>query len=197
MGATFQQRQKVWTYDEFEQLRASGLLGDARVELIRGHLIVMTPADPPHETGVGKTGDALRAVLGAGYHVREEKTLALTTWDGPMPDLVVVRGERDDYRARRPTVADAVLVVEVSDATLADDRDEKADIYAAAGVGEYWIVNLPERSLEIRRRPAPDEESDTNWRYADVTVVPEHEAALVPLPGRAARIAVRDLLPAR
>jgi Uma2 family endonuclease len=196
MGAMMQQRQKLWTYDEFERLCASGLLGNARVELIRGRLIVMTPANPPHETSVGKTGDALRAVIGPGYHVREEKALALTAWDGPMPDLVVVRGARDDYRARRPTVADAVLVVEVADTTSSDDQTDKADIYAAAGVDEYWLVNLPERTLEIRRRPAPDGDSDTGWRYAALTIVAEHEVAPLPLPDQAAHIAVRDILPA-
>jgi Uma2 family endonuclease len=197
MGAMMQERQKLWTFDEFDRLCASGLLGDARIELIRGRLITMTPSNPPHETSVGKTGDVLREVIGPGYHVREEKTLALTMWDGPLPDLVVARGRRDDYSARRPTVADAVLVVEVSDTTLADDQGDKADIYAAAGVDEYWIVNLPDRVLEIRQRPTPNAESDTGWRYADLQTRREDETAPLPIPGRDARINVRDLLPAR
>jgi Uma2 family endonuclease len=48
----------------------------------------------------------------------------------------------------------AGLVVEVAVATLERDHD-KAEVYAAAGVPEYWIVVPEERAVEVFRDPAP------------------------------------------
>jgi Uma2 family endonuclease len=47
------------------------------------------------------------------------------------------------------------LVIEVSIATLGIDR-AKADVYAAAGIPEYWIVSPETREIEIHRQPGPD-----------------------------------------
>ena len=42
---------------------------------------------------------------------------------------------------------------EISEATLAFDRGEKASLYASAGILEYWIVNLVDHCLEVHRDP--------------------------------------------
>jgi Uma2 family endonuclease len=49
-----------------------------------------------------------------------------------------------------------VLVVEVAEASLALDREEKGSLYARARVPEYWIVNLVGRVLEVYREPGLD-----------------------------------------
>lgn len=59
--------------------------------------------------------------------------------------------EPDDYLDAHPTTA--ILVVEVADTTLDDDRDVKASIYAAAGIPDYWVLNLVDGRLEIFRDP--------------------------------------------
>jgi Uma2 family endonuclease len=194
MSTTVEQRQKLWSYDEYDRLIATGLLDNARVELIGGRLIVMTPANPPHDTSVSKTGIALQAVIGPEFYVREEKTLALDIWDGPQPDLAVVRGKPDDYATRRPTVDDTLLVVEVSDSSLVDDQTTKAAIYAAAGIEVYWIVNIPGRILEVRRRPVVDSATGMH-RYADLSIYTESDQVSVPVPGANARVSVAELLP--
>jgi Uma2 family endonuclease len=130
-------------------------------------------------------------------HVREEKSLALGEWDEPEPDAAFVVGDKRRYARRHPTAADTLLVVEVAVSTPNYDLGDKADIYAAAGVNDYWIVNLPDRVLEIRQGPTPNGESDTGWRYANRQVHREDETAPLPIPGHDARINVRDLLPAR
>jgi Uma2 family endonuclease len=49
--------------------------------------------------------------------------------------------------------ADILLVIEVADSTLNFDRNTKAPLYAAAGISEYWIVNLVDDRLEIYTQP--------------------------------------------
>ncbi len=84
-------------------------------------------------------------------------------------------------------------MVEVSDKTLLFDRRVKQAIYAAAGLQEYWIVNLVDRCLEVYRDPQPDAQDARGSRYADVrTLSPQDVATPLAFPG--ARVAVSDLL---
>jgi Uma2 family endonuclease len=69
----------------------------------------------------------------------------------PEPDVVWV--VRRDYSRGRPTAADVLLLIEVAESSLAYDAGEKADLYAATGIADYWVVNLPDRCIEVRREP--------------------------------------------
>jgi Uma2 family endonuclease len=111
----------------------------------------------------------------------------------PEPDVVVVRGDRRLYRDRHPGPGDLALVVEVADATLARDRGSKKRVYAQAGLPVYWIINFPERKVEVYTDPTgPAEELDYRSRqdYGPADEIP------VVLEGReVGRIAVQELLP--
>jgi Uma2 family endonuclease len=99
-----------------------------------------------------------------------------------------VAGSHHDYAAAHPRTA--LLVVEVADASLLQDRLTKAPLYAAAGIPEYWIVNLRAGVAEVLRDP--DRESA---RYRDLrTCAAGERIPLVAIPG--AEIRVADLLPA-
>jgi Uma2 family endonuclease len=76
----------------------------------------------------------------------------------PEPDIVWARR---DYPGSHPAGKDILLLIEVAESSLADDRGEKAELYAEAGIADYWIVNLIDRTVEVRRSP-------TNGRYADI-----------------------------
>jgi Uma2 family endonuclease len=118
--------------------------------------------------------------------------LALGQYSEPEPDAAVVRGTVRDFAAEHPT--SAVLVVEVSDSTLAFDRDVKASLYAAAGIPEYWIVNLVERQLEIHREPTPMPAARLGYGYRTrVIALPRDKVSLPALVG--AEAAVANLLP--
>jgi Uma2 family endonuclease len=69
----------------------------------------------------------------------------------PGPDLAVVPGEIRDYFDVNPT--EALLIVEVSDSTLFFDTTTKAELYATAGVADYWVIDLEARELLVYRDP--------------------------------------------
>jgi len=69
------------------------------------------------------------------------------------PDIAVVKGTTADYGERLPTNSDILLVIEVSDTTLASDRSIKSRMYAEAGLQEYWIINCEDRQVEVYTDP--------------------------------------------
>jgi Uma2 family endonuclease len=187
----FQRRR--WTRKEYARLGELGVFRPGEpVELIGGELIVSEPIGSPHASAVGLTADALHAAFGAGWVVRVQAPVALDDDSEPEPDVVVVPGHHRDYRDAHPS--HAAVLVEVADSSLVFDREEKASLYARAGMRDYWIVNLIDRALEVYREPAPDASAPLGWRYAAVDVL-SPGATVSPLSRPQARIAVADLLP--
>jgi Uma2 family endonuclease len=173
----------------FGLVEAGVLSEDDRVELLEGVVVAMAPQDPPHAAGVAMATRAVLRVIGSGAHVRPQLPLVLGRRSVPEPDLAVVPGSARDYQASHPTTA--WLVIEVADSSLQQDRLTKAAIYAAAGIPEYWIVNLRDDVVEVMRDPDP---AQARWR--DVrTASRDARLELVALPG--ASVAVADLLPGR
>lgn len=179
-----------WTREEYYRLGELGLFFGQRVELIEGEIMVLSPQNWPHTSTVARVGRALERVLGAGFWIRMQFPLNLGTSD-PEPDLSVVPGRLEDYQDH-PT--SSVLIVEVSDSTLAYDRTRKASLYARAGIADYWIVNLVVNQVEVYRDPRPDASQPYGHGYASVaTLVPP--AVMNPLAAPQVSLAVADLLP--
>ena len=182
-----------WKRTEYEQLVEKGIFAPGeRIELIDGLLMVAEPQSSSHFTAVSLAQRALARAFGEGWHVRAQGPIALDDTSEPEPDLAVVRGDLRDYTNTHP--ADPVLVVEVSLTSLEFDRVHKSSLYARAGRPEYWIVNLVDRVVEVRRAPASSLPAPYGWDYTMVeTLRPGQHAS--PLAVSGARIAVVDLLP--
>jgi Uma2 family endonuclease len=71
----------------------------------------------------------------------------------PEPDVALLKPRGDAYARTHPCPADVLLVVEVADTTVEADRTVKLLRYAAAGIPEVWLVNLPERKIEVYQTP--------------------------------------------
>ena len=84
--------------------------------------------------------------------------------------------------------------MEVSLTRFVFDRKYKSSLYARAGRPEYWLVNLVDRVLEVRRNPALSPSAPCGWDYTAVEVL-SARASVSPLAAPAAAIAVADLLP--
>jgi len=117
---------------------------------------------------------------------------ALDDESEPEPDVAVVPGSFRDYISGHPSRP--VLLIEVSESSLALDRDHKGSLYARAGLADYWIVNLIDRVLEVHREPTPDPAASFAWHYQSVEVLGP-EASVSPLASPGAHIRVIDLLP--
>ena len=127
----------LWTVKEFQRAYDLGVFGfNTRLELIEGEIIRKMPQNEPHSWAIRAMENALRRVFASGYDVRSQLPLVFGIRNKPEPDVAVVVGSFNDYKTKHPSTA--VLVVEVSDSTLAQDRTAKAGVYARAGITEYW-----------------------------------------------------------
>ena len=191
---TLETRRLKWTRREYYQIFEMGLLQGRRVELIGGELFEMSPQNSPHSTSIVRVLRALNPAFASGYFLRPQLPLLLGSDSDPEPDVAVIKGEPDDYAAKHPSTA--ALVVEVADSSLEHDRKHKASLYARAGIPEYWIVNVSERKLEVRRRPAPTPGTPFGHDYTDVqSLGPEALISALEAPG--VRIQVSGFFPKR
>lgn len=145
-----------FTLEEYERMGERGVFDGIqrkRVELIRGEIIEMTPIGPLHNHEVAYLTRWSFGVIGEqaiDVHVQSSLRIEELVSE-PEPDLMWLR--RDDYRQRHPTPEDVLLLIEVANASLADDRGEKLALYAEAGIAEYWIVNCVDEQIEVNREP--------------------------------------------
>ena len=146
-----------FTVDDYYRMAEVGILPpDARVELINGDVIQMPPIGSHHNGSVMSLDEIIRELLGRRASVSAQGPLLLRDFGAPQPDLLVLKRRADYYRSANPTAADVLLVIEVSESTLSYDRQVKGSMYAAAGIVEYWIVNLLDGQIEVYRDPSPD-----------------------------------------
>jgi Uma2 family endonuclease len=185
-------RTRRWTRREYDRRIELGVLHeDEPIELLAGRLVVREPPRTPHAMATQLVAEALRSAFGTGWSIRVQLPIALDDESEPEPDVAVVQGSPRDYPLEHPSTP--VLVVEVAHDSLRADRILKARLYARAAIGDYWIVNLVERVLEVYRaptRPSPGRPA----AYADVRRMTALES-IAPLAAAAARVVVADLLP--
>lgn len=140
-----------FTPEQFHWLGQQGFFDDNyRYELIEGDIYVMPPEGSEHAVSKTAVVDVFYERSSPQWHRRIESPLRLGQSE-PIPDLAIVPGARGDYTDAHPQTA--LLVVEVADSSLEHNRTTKLALYAAHNIPEYWIVNLPERVLEVYRDP--------------------------------------------
>jgi len=174
--------------EDYHRMAEVGILHeDDRVELIEGELIQMTPIGPWHSS-LANTLIELLAYRTVGRAIASvQNPIHLGPGSEPQPDFALLRHRQDRYKSRLPTAADVLLLVEIADTTLQSDRETKAPLYARHNIPEYWIINLPQRQIEIHQ--APD---SAQGRYGDWRVMTEGLLAPVCFPD--ARLDVAELL---
>lgn len=146
------------TVDDFLLLDRSGAFdAHAKSELIDGTIVVVNAQYSQHFTVktllLRRLAEACDR-LDNGMEAWVAGTIAMPPHSAPEPDLVVTSVRPVAGPAAIETV---VLVVEVSDSTVAFDRGDKARIYAAGDVPEYWVVDLPGRAIHQHWEPGTKE----------------------------------------
>ncbi len=153
--------------DAYHRMAEAGILApDARVELIDGAILDMVPIGSEHGGRTARLHQRLVLALAGKAFVTASSPLRIDDFNEPEPDLLVLRPRADDYIEALPTPADVLLVVEAAKTSRPFDRTVKADLYARAGVPEYWIVDLVERCVEVCRGPGPEGAIDVAALFA-------------------------------
>jgi Uma2 family endonuclease len=183
-----------WSYEEWDQMVATGVLEGKRVELIDGKIVDMSPQLESHVAGVSRAASAMRRVFDeSSFLVRVQAPLRAGRDSDPEPDVAVVKGTEEQFlKSGHPTKA--AIVIEVSHDSLAYDRNVKASLYASAGIADYWIVNLLQRQCEVRRKPVRDARARFGWRYSHLTIAKSGDS-IAPLAAKQTPVAVNELLP--
>lgn len=145
------------TVAQYDRMVEQGAFDDLqqKIELIRGEMQAMNPSGPRHDGVIERLTDwSTASVNRKKTSVRVQSGLSLPEFASrPEPDLLWV--VKKNYLLAHPTASDVLLVIEVSVSSLARDRDEKALLYAEAGIAEYWIVNATDESIHVFRDPSP------------------------------------------
>ena len=127
---------------------------DERVELIGGEIVQMNSIGSRHAACVRALTRLLGRSLGDELLLDVQNPIRLNGGLEPQPGLAVVRAR--DYGESLPVTEDVVPTIEVSDTTLSYDRNVKLPLYARAGIGEAWIVELPDNAVERHSDPSED-----------------------------------------
>lgn len=143
-----------FSVQDYYRMAETGVLKpDARVELLNGEIIDMSPIGPLHGGVTNYLNDVFSKASRGRWLTTVQNPVRLDEHSEPQPDLMLLKPAADYYRNRHPRPEDVLLLIEVSDATLKFDREAKLPAYGRAGIGEVWIVNLTDRTVEVYREP--------------------------------------------
>jgi len=134
-----------WTIDEYHRLIDQGFLDDKKVELLNGEIVEMSPEGIPHASSSDRAERHIRKLLGDRAWIRVGKPITLLNNSEPEPDLCICRNV--EYTTHHPYPEDIFWLIEFSNSSLAKDLQIKTKTYAAAGIQEYWVINL--RTMEL------------------------------------------------
>ena len=149
-----------FTTEEYHRLAEVGVLHeDDRVELLNGIIVTRLPIGPFHGGSTKRLVRIFERISRDRWITSAQDPIRLDEFSEPEPDIALLRPRGDFYDAGHPGPADVFLLIEVADSTLLTDREEKLPMYARAGIPEVWIVNLPERIIEVSTAPV-------NGRYS-------------------------------
>jgi Uma2 family endonuclease len=142
------------TVEDYHKMGEAGILGeDDRVELIEGELIDMPPIGSDHAGMVILLTTLLNTGLSGRALLSTQNPVQLGKRSEPQPDIVILRPRSDFYRKSHPQPKDILLLIEVADTTARYDREVKIPLYGRSGIPEVWLVNIPERCVEVYLQP--------------------------------------------
>ncbi len=161
--------------EQYQQMGKAGIFHpEARVELIEGEIIVMTPIGLMHSVTINRFNYSFSQQLGKGGIISIQNSIRLANYSEPQPDIVILKHRDDFYAGKFPQAEDVLLLIEVADSSLRYDQTTKLSLYAEYEILEYWIANLERSVLEIYREPQ-------NKNYLKQTVIDSNAIAFSPI----------------
>jgi len=168
---------KRFTRSEVARMAEIGLFDGQRFELIDGDLIDKMGQKPPHANAIRRCMRQLLQIFGADSVLIQlpiEAGAADREWNQPEPDLAVLSDAEGEFSQRHPNGSELALAIEIADTSLYQDMARKRELYARAGVPEYWVLDLNGRRLIVHRALNPQ-----TAQYDRVLGYAEHETIAV------------------
>jgi Uma2 family endonuclease len=148
-----------WTYEEYARLPTPGEAGGTRFEVIDGELYVTPSPGMNHQRIVTDLVTLLNVFVQShalGRVFVSPLDVLFGEGDYVEPDILFVRTGRARIITERGVEGAPDLVVEVlSPSTRGRDRSIKLERYRHFGVGEYWIVDPEQSTVEVWKLAAP------------------------------------------
>jgi Uma2 family endonuclease len=143
-----------FSVEDYYRMAETGVLrSDARVELLDGEIIDMSPIGPYHGVVTMFLTEFFTAAAKRRWVSSVQIAVHLNDHSEPQPDFMLLKPPRHRYRNGHPQPKDVFLLVEISDTSLERDQEEKLPAYARSGIAEVWIVDLNEQVIEVYRQP--------------------------------------------
>lgn len=180
-----------WTREDLIRLYDLGFFVGQRVMLIDGEVLAMSPMKEPHARGIVFSLQALERVFSGQYTFRSQMPMDLGKTTDPEPDIAVVAGTP---RSHPEIPTSALLVIEVADSSLSYDLADKANLYAAAEIADYWVLDVANQRLHVLRDPRRDSTQRFGHIYSQKQILLPTER-IAPLAAPGGSILVSDLLP--
>jgi Uma2 family endonuclease len=181
---------KRFTREEFDRLTESGFFKGHRYELIDGDLVDKMGQKPPHASAIRLVLAWLTRIFTDG-RIQVQLPIEVSAADHertlPEPDFAILAEIKPEFTKRHPRGDELLLAIEVADTSAAFDLSRKAVLYAAAGVPEYWVLDLSRRILVVHRQP-----SAAGYRLIQLLA----ESDVVSIENRHESVRVNELLPA-
>lgn len=161
----------LFTVDEYYQMADVGILkSDVRYELLHGEIITMSPVNNPHKGITSLINELLFEQLIGKVNIQSQSPIAIDKYSHPEPDITIAHYKKHRYINVDTRPEDIHFLIEVSDSTLQKDRTLKRDLYAKAGIPEYWIINIREEQIEVFKQLG-------NEKYQETLILKKGEKA--------------------
>lgn len=146
---------KKFRTDEVYQMMEIGILPEeSGWELIDGEIIHRMTIGSRHASIVRRLEKYLERNFGDFVMVSGQNPIHVDEHNEPEPDIALLKPREDFYAEKHPAPDDVLLVIEVSDSTLEYDRETKKNLFAEAGIKEFWLINLRDDTIETYSDPS-------------------------------------------
>ncbi len=156
-----------FTVREYLRMSEAGVFDDRRVEMLDGRILQMHARSNAHMAAVTRINILLNRHFSdvKKYWLVVQGTYTIEPADAPDPDFHIFAAPVGTPDADLPR---PFLVIEVAQSSYRRDSGIKLRRYAAAGVADYWIVNIAEKRVEVYRGSENPTGRKRDWRYGSV-----------------------------
>lgn len=149
------EKSNTLTVKEYRRLGDTGILHAMNtVELIQGRVIDKNEDGYKHSYTMKKLISFFTQNCANQSIISVQEPLLVNSISEFTPDIKILKSREDFYSSKGPKAKDVLLLVEVSEGDIETDKKVKLPFYAGIGIVEIWIVNIPEKRLEVYRQPS-------------------------------------------